>query len=136
MAISQELQLSKHNDAQLIFCCALYLFSVCSLTFVGCVSISTSRSRGRTVDTWIFSSPPLEVASPRLKCGSDRKLRKRQNSISKQLWKMITMFTNRIKISSLDFYFRGLTRIIYSRKNWEREDPARPQESPSLSNIT
>ena len=46
---------------------------------------------------------------------------------------MITMFTNRIKVNSLDFQFRGLTRLIYFPEELvKKELGAFPEESQSF----
>ena len=49
--------------------------------------------------------------------GSDRKLRKSQISISKQMYHTVTLLMEKININSLDFYFEELTRIFHFAKN-------------------
>ena len=49
--------------------------------------------------------------------GSDRILRKSQISISKQMYRTITLLMEKINISSLDFYFGELTRTFHFTKN-------------------
>ena len=49
--------------------------------------------------------------------GSDRKLRKSQISISKQMYRTVALLMEKININSLDFYFGELTRTFHFAKN-------------------
>ena len=49
--------------------------------------------------------------------GSDRKFRKSQISISKQMYRTVALLMEKININSLDFYFGELTRTFHFAKN-------------------
>ena len=61
--------------------------------------------------------------------GSDRKFRKSQISISKQMYRTITLLMEKINISSLDFYFGELTRIFHFAKNLRIKAERSPQRT-------
>ena len=61
--------------------------------------------------------------------GSDRKLRKSQISISKQMYHTITLLMEKININSLDFYFGELTRIFHFAKNSRIKAERSPQRT-------
>ena len=61
--------------------------------------------------------------------GSDRKLRKSQMSISKQMDHKVTLLMEKINISRLDFYFGELTRIFHFAKNSRIKVERSPQRT-------
>ena len=61
--------------------------------------------------------------------GSDRKFRKSQISISKQMYRTVTLLMEKINISSLDFYFGELTRIFHFTKNSRIKAGRSPQRT-------
>ena len=61
--------------------------------------------------------------------GSDRKLRKSQISISKQMYHTVTLLMEKININSLDFYFGELTRIFHFAKNSRIKAERSPQRT-------
>ena len=61
--------------------------------------------------------------------GSDRKFRKSQISISKQMYRTITLLMEKINISSLDFYFGELTRTFHFTKNSRIKADRSPRRS-------
>ena len=68
--------------------------------------------------------------------GSDRKLRKSQISISKQMYHTITLLMEIINISSLDFYFRQSTRLFISSRTRGEKSWAQLPEDSRLLHIT
>ena len=74
-------------------------------------NISNSRSRDYDAD---FQSPFEEVARQAPNRHSDRKCKKCQNLTNKQTVKLSRCFSRNKKLTSLDFYFKRLTRrFIY-----------------------
>ena len=61
--------------------------------------------------------------------GSDRKFRKSQISISKQMYRTVTMLMEKININSLDFYFGELTRTFRFAKNLRIKAERSPQRT-------
>ena len=59
--------------------------------------------------------------------GSDRKLRKSQISISKQMYHTVTLLMEIINISSLDFYFGESTRTFISPRTRVEKPSAAPR---------
>ena len=59
--------------------------------------------------------------------GSDRKLRKSQISISKQMYHTVTLLMEIINISSLDFYFGESTRTFISPRTRVKKLGAAPR---------
>ena len=60
--------------------------------------------------SWLCLTILAEVARLSSAWCSDRKCKKQQNLTSKQMIRIVTLFFQRIKLTSLDFYFRRFTR--------------------------
>ena len=78
--------------------------------------IKFKKSRENYLKTKI-SHRTFGGCGPGSQIGSDRKLRKSQISISKQMYRTVTLLMEKINISSLDFYFGELTRTFHFTKN-------------------
>ena len=91
---------------------------------------------GELFETQIFVSPPRRLRVCVLNIGSDRKLGKRQISISKQMYHTVTLLMEIINISSLDFYFRQSTRLFISSRTRMEKSWAQLPEDSRLLHIT
>jgi hypothetical protein len=82
---------------------------------------------GELFETQIFVSPLRRLRVCVLNIGSDRKLGKRQISISKQMYHTVTLLMEIINISSLDFYFGQSTRLFISSRTRVKKLGAAPR---------
>ena len=89
--------------------------------------ISTSRSCGRTIWRRKISHRTFRGCESNSQIGSDRKLRKSQISISKQMYHTVTLLMEIINISGLDFYFGESTRAFISPRTRVKKPSAAPR---------
>ena len=121
-----------------IYCSALYRFIGCvhqvnidykpAYTYLTLSRIKFKKSRENYLKTKI-SHRPFRGCGSGSQIGSDRKFRKSQISISKQMYRTITLLMEKINISSLDFYFGELARIFHFAKNSRIKAERSPQRT-------